>query len=112
MAKRRLHFFSWVPDLLHQKDNYFLTPVEKLPEKIELIGNCPEVVYNQGELCSCIANAIGESIEYILIKGKKEGFAPSRLFIYYTERRMEGTIHEDAGAMIRDGIKSVNKEGA
>jgi hypothetical protein len=45
-------------------------------------------------------------------KGKKEVFAPSHLFIYYTERRMEGTIHEDAGAMIRDGIKSVNKEGA
>lgn len=45
MAKKRLHSFSWVPDLLHQKDNYFLTPVEKLPEKIELIANCPEVVY-------------------------------------------------------------------
>ena len=112
MAKKRLHSFSWVPDLLHQKDNYFLTPVEKLAEKIELIANCPQVVYNQGELCSCTANAIGESIEYILIKGKKAVFAPSRLFIYYTERRMEGTIHEDAGAMIRDGIKSVNKEGA
>ena len=72
MAKKRLHSFSWVPDLLHQKDNYFLTPIEKLAEKIELIANCPEVVYNQGELCSCTANAIGESIEYILIKGKKE----------------------------------------
>jgi C1A family cysteine protease len=45
-------------------------------------------------------------------KGKKEVFSPSRLFIYYTERRMEGTIHEDDGAMIRNGIKSVNKEGA
>ena len=83
-----------------------------MPEKIELIATCPEVVYNQGESCSCTANTIGESIEYILIKGKKEVSAPSRLFIYYTERRMEGTIHEDAGAMIRDGIKSVNKEGA
>jgi C1A family cysteine protease len=112
MAKKRLHSFSWVPDLLHQKDNYFLTPVEKLPEKIELIANCPEVVYNQGELCSCTPNAIGKSIEYILIKVKKEVFSPSRLFIYYTERRIEGTIHEDDGAMIRNGIKSVNKEGA
>jgi C1A family cysteine protease len=112
MAKKRLHFLVGFLIYYIKKDNYFLTPVEKLPEKIELIGNCPEVVYNQGELCSCTANAIGESIEYILIKGKKEGFAPSRLFIYYTERRMEGTIHEDPGAMIRDGIKSVNKEGA
>jgi hypothetical protein len=30
----------------------------------------------------------------------------------YTERRMKGTIDEDAGAMIRDGIKLVNREGA
>src|ERR1041384_3268992 len=74
MAKKRLHSFSWVPDLLHQKDNYFLTPVEKLPEKIELIANCPEVVYNQGELCSCTPNAIGKSIEYFLIKVKKKFF--------------------------------------
>jgi C1A family cysteine protease len=31
----------------------------------------------------------------------------SRLFIYYNERAMEGTINEDSGAMIRDGVKSL-----
>ena len=82
MAKKRLHSFSWVPDLVHQRDNYFLTPVEKLPEKSWINSKLSNVVYNQNELCSCTANAIGESIEYILIKGKKEVFAPSRLFIY------------------------------
>ena len=95
MTKKRLHSYSWVPELLDHRDNYFLTPVKKLPEKVGLTANCPEVVYNQGELCSCTANAIGESIEYILIKGKKEVFAPSRLFIYYNEHRIEGTIHEN-----------------
>ena len=39
-------------------------------------------------------------------------FAPSRLFIYYNERVIENSVDEDAGAMIRDGIKSVAKEGA
>ena len=39
-------------------------------------------------------------------------FVPSRLFIYYNERVIEGTVDEDAGAMIRDGIKSVAKQGA
>ena len=34
-------------------------------------------------------------------------FIPSRLFIYYNERAMEGTINSDSGAAIRDGIKSV-----
>lgn len=36
---------------------------------------------------------------------------PSRLFIYYNERAMEGTINEDSGAAIRDGVKSVNVNG-
>ena len=36
---------------------------------------------------------------------------PSRLFIYYNERDIEGTVNEDSGAMIRDGIKSVVKQG-
>ena len=39
-------------------------------------------------------------------------FVPSRLFIYYNERVIEGTVDEDSGAMIRDGMKSVAKQGA
>jgi len=31
----------------------------------------------------------------------------SRLFVYYNERAIEGTINEDSGAMIRDGVKSL-----
>jgi C1A family cysteine protease len=34
------------------------------------------------------------------------------LFIYYNERAIEGTISQDSGAMIRDGIKSVAHQGA
>jgi C1A family cysteine protease len=37
---------------------------------------------------------------------------PSRLFIYYNERSIEGTVASDSGAQIRDGIKSVNQQGA
>jgi C1A family cysteine protease len=36
---------------------------------------------------------------------------PSRLFVYYNERAAEGTVLSDSGAMIRDGIKSVNTLG-
>jgi C1A family cysteine protease len=39
-------------------------------------------------------------------------FGPSRLFIYFNERVMLGTVAEDSGACIRDGIKSVNRDGA
>ncbi len=36
-----------------------------------------------------------------------KAFTPSRLFIYYNERVIEGTVSTDAGAQVRDGIKSV-----
>jgi C1A family cysteine protease len=36
---------------------------------------------------------------------------PSRLFIYYNERVMEGTVNSDSGAQLRDGVKVVSKLG-
>jgi C1A family cysteine protease len=36
---------------------------------------------------------------------------PSRLFIYYNERVIEGTVSSDSGAQIRDGIKTVASQG-
>jgi C1A family cysteine protease len=35
----------------------------------------------------------------------------ARLQLYYDERKIEGTVSQDAGAMIRDGIKCVSKIG-
>ena len=64
--------------------------------------------YDQGQLGSCTANAIAAAIEF----DQKKRFVPSRLFIYYNERVMEGTVDSDAGAQIRDGIKSVATRGA
>lgn len=79
--------------------------------KIDLRLKCPKV-YDQGSLGSCTANAISGAYEFDMMKEEeKEIFTPSRLFIYYNERKMEGNISEDSGAEIRDGIKSVNKEG-
>ena len=58
------------------------------------------------------ANAIGAALQFDRKKQKLVDFLPSRLFIYYNERAMEHNIGTDAGAMIRDGIKSVVKQGA
>ncbi|MDA4123411.1 MAG: hypothetical protein OK456_09555, partial [Thaumarchaeota archaeon] len=61
---------------------------------------------------NCTANAIAGAIEFDEIQQKmKEKFVPSRLFIYYNERAVEGTIDKDAGGQIRDGIKSVADQG-
>ncbi|MEO5581495.1 MAG: hypothetical protein ABIR66_02295 [Saprospiraceae bacterium] len=36
---------------------------------------------------------------------------PSRLFMYYNQRVFINTINSNSGAFIRDGIKSLNKQG-
>lgn len=67
---------------------------------------------DQGMLGSCTANAI--SFAYAIdeiSQHNKETFLPSRLFIYYNERTMEGTVDQDAGAQIKDGISSLNLYG-
>jgi C1A family cysteine protease len=82
-----------------------------LPSAIDLHSECPPV-YDQGQLGSCTANAIGGAIEFNQRKQGSTEFVPSRLFIYYNERVMEGTVNQDAGAQIRNGIKSVVQVGA
>ncbi len=105
--------FGWVPDLPDQRDHLYAAPVETLaalPPRIDLRPQCPPV-YDQGQLGSCTANAIAAAIEFDLMKQKMSDFVPSRLFIYYNERVMEHTVDSDSGAQIRDGIKSVGKQG-
>jgi C1A family cysteine protease len=82
----------------------------KMPTKVDLTSKMPPV-YDQGHLGSCTANAIGAAFEFDQVKEGYKDFMPSRLFIYYNERAMEGTIDTDSGAMIRDGMKSVAKVG-
>ncbi|HYB40436.1 MAG TPA: C1 family peptidase, partial [Candidatus Methylomirabilis sp.] len=82
-----------------------------LAPHVDLTSSCPPV-YDQGQLGSCTANAIGAAIQFDQMKEKlPDVFTPSRLFIYYNERVIEGTVQSDSGAQIRDGIKSVAKQG-
>jgi C1A family cysteine protease len=111
---RKIKWYGWQPDLPDHRDFLYAAPralMRKLPPKVDLRKFCPPV-YNQGNLGSCTANAIGGAFEFGLVKqNKKADFMPSRLFIYYNERVMEHTVEFDSGAAIRDGIKSVNKQG-
>lgn len=105
--------YGWKPQLPDIRDKKFLAlsaSVLTIPPSADLRPNCPPV-YDQGELGSCTANAIACAVEFEQMKQKLESFTPSRLFIYYNERFMEGTVNSDSGANIRDGIKSVNSQG-
>jgi C1A family cysteine protease len=69
-------------------------------------------VYNQGQLGSCTANALAFGYQFDMLKNKasfgpNKTSNPSRLFIYYYERKSEGTINSDSGADLSDGIKKV-----
>jgi C1A family cysteine protease len=113
LRPREVQRFGWVPDLPDARDFMYSAPeavLTKLPTKADLRPKMPKI-YDQGELGSCTANAIGAAFEFEQIKEGQMDFMPSRLFIYYNERAMEGTIDTDSGAMIRDGIKSVAKVG-
>ena len=84
---------------------------EDLPKMIDLRSLCSPIV-NQGSLGSCTANAIGSGIrEFLLLKNNQPLVRLSRLFLYYHERAMLGTINEDSGASIRDGMKVLNTIG-
>lgn len=108
--------YGWLPDHpdIRDKVTRFAAPVHAhftLPPHVDLRDKMP-AVYDQGALGSCTANAIAAAIEYERARqGSSDDFTPSRLFVYYNERVMEGTVASDAGAMIRNGIKSVARLG-
>jgi C1A family cysteine protease len=108
-----LGHYGWMPDLPDHRDLvYAAARITTLPPSVDLRPGCPPV-YDQGQLGSCTANAIAAAIQFEQIRQKEsKPFAPSRLFIYYNERVMEHTVGQDAGAQIRDGMKSVNHIGA
>jgi C1A family cysteine protease len=109
MSKRK---YGWVPDIPDHRDLTYSAPhALPLPEKVDLRPFMPGV-YDQGELGSCTANAISAILEYCEIRQKKAAVEPpSRLFIYYNERELESSIPYDAGAQIRDGIKTLSLFG-
>jgi C1A family cysteine protease len=113
LRRRPVERFGWVPDLPDARDFLYSAPeavLTTLPKKVDLRPKMPPI-YDQGQLGSCTANAIGTAFEFDQRKEGLKDFMPSRLFIYYNERAMEGTVDTDSGAMIRDGMKSVAKVG-
>lgn len=81
-----------------------------LPKSVDLRSGCSQVV-DQGELGSCTANAIASGLREYWEKQAGKLTPLSRLWLYWEERNMEGTVNEDAGAFIRDGMKVLQKMG-
>jgi C1A family cysteine protease len=110
---RRVARYGWKPDLPDMRDLMFAAPkhvTDNLPPSTDLRAQCP-AVYDQGQIGSCTANAIAAAFEFELLRQSLAAFMPSRLFIYYNERKIEGHVASDSGAQIRDGIMSIHKQG-
>lgn len=85
--------------------------LKSLPKSVDLRPNCPPV-YDQRPLQSCTANATAAAIQFERMKhGLKPDFTPSRLFIYYNERKLLGTENKDDGAPLREAIKVLAAQG-
>jgi C1A family cysteine protease len=102
--------FHWSKDKPDSRDYLYRTTKSRIPLRVDLRGWCT-TVEDQGNLGSCTGQAIAGAIEY-LNKRYTRPTDVSRLFIYYYERELIGTINWDSGAYIRDGIKVVSKKGA
>ena len=112
------HGLGWVPDVPDQRDLIFnaaaapkgLQVAAPLPKQTDLRAKCPPV-YDQGKLGSCTANALAAAFDFDRKREGDDFMTPSRLFIYWNERDVEGTVGTDAGAEIRDGVKVLRKIG-
>lgn len=116
----KANIYCWKPSATDEGDEYkrykrnIVSP--NLTRVVSNVAHCGPVL-DQGNLGSCTANAIAGAytyrynLEHGTSSGDNEEFLPSRLFVYYNERNMEGNVNEDAGAEIKDGIKSVKVNG-
>jgi C1A family cysteine protease len=82
-----------------------------LPDAIDLRRHCPPV-YDQRHLNSCSANAIAAAMRYDEIRTGRRLAPPSRLFIYYNERMLDGEVRFDDAVPLRDGYRAVARFGA
>ena len=96
-------------DLIYRLDE---VDTSKLPTHTDLRSNCPPII-DQGELGCCVECEVANfALDF---ERKRQGLSfyfPSRLFVYWNVRNSNGTVFQDSGSTVRDGIKSVNKYGA
>jgi len=105
--------FGWLPDLPDHRDKLYSAiakPPPELPPSVDLRKSFSPVE-DQGAMNSCTANAIVGVLEFLENKNKKPFVDLSRLFVYYNERVIEHSVDADPGAFIRDGIKTIVKQG-
>ena len=104
--------YQWIRQVPDPRDiPYQLNLSTPISSTVDLRPWCSPID-NQLALGSCTGNATAGAIEYIDNRFNNKKITVSRLFIYYYERLIEGTVNSDSGAMVRDAIKATYNYGA
>lgn len=105
-------------DVHDERDFKYAAPIHAstTPESVDMRPQLARIsIFDQGNLGSCTANAICfvkmylDHVENVQAGGYFHHL--SRLYLYWHERELEGTVNEDSGAYIRDGFKVLQKRG-
>jgi C1A family cysteine protease len=122
MAKK--FAYGWKKQKPDSRDKVFrpCMPAAGLPAAYDQrsLGVWPSP-YDQGQLGSCTGNGIAGIVHFRLVLEGKEPSSntsvdsaantPSRLFIYRQERVIEGSLEQDSGAEVRDGLAALADKG-
>ncbi|MBV8638497.1 MAG: C1 family peptidase [Candidatus Eremiobacteraeota bacterium] len=90
--------------------DFQFTPRTVPPAAADLRQYC-DGAYNQLPLKSCSANAISAALTLLGHKAGTPILPPSRLFLYYNSRVLEGDTAADDGVTLRNAIKAAAKPG-
>jgi C1A family cysteine protease len=108
---------GWQPEPADHRDQLFrgFKPRKAITERVTLKEEFLPPVRDQGQLGSCTGHGVRGCLLYSLRqKGevfRKPGYDLSPLFAYYQARVLENSVHEDAGAYVRDVVKAAFKLG-
>ncbi|MBC7507422.1 MAG: C1 family peptidase [Ferruginibacter sp.] len=86
------------------------TDLPALPKRIDLRAECPPV-YEQGSISSCTANATAALLDVVRKRDNLPFLHPSRLFIYYNCRVLNGDPEADHGSTFRDALSTLYDTG-
>ena len=101
--------FSEYPDVYIPSKN-----VNNNQNSVDLRQYLSKDIENQGEIGSCVTNAITSALEYISHRATGKFFQMSRLFLYYNARAynmQEGDLLKDSGCSILNALHCAQNIG-
>jgi C1A family cysteine protease len=107
MTKRKN--LGWLPDKVDERD--FIYKAKASPQNFPAVVDHRKRyfrVWDQGDLGSCTAHAACAACMFLDVYDQDMPVVlPSRLFVYYATRTLEGTKNTDSGATLRNTIKAI-----